>query len=96
MLACLQGQLGEGEVGVWGGGDDDDVNRGVLDHLLCGAEGLHAGVILLGVIVGLGGTLNDRVELELGDLVHEGNVEDLGAEAVANNTDVVCLGGHFR
>lgn len=96
MLASLQGQLGEGEVGIRGSGDDHDVNGGILDHLLCGAEGLHAGVILLSVIVGLGSALDDGVELELGDFLHEGNMEDLSAEAVANNTDVVSSRSHDR
>jgi hypothetical protein len=94
VLAGLQCQLGEGEVGIRGGGDDHYINCRVLYHLLGGAEGLHARVVLLSIIVGLGSALDNGVELELGDLFHEGNVEDLCAEAVANNTDVVRFGRH--
>jgi hypothetical protein len=36
------------------------------------------------------------MKLELGNLRDEGNVEDLGAEAVADNTDVVSFGGHYE
>ena len=96
VLAGLKCQLGEGEVGIWGSGDDHDINCGVLDHLFGGAEGLHARVVLLGIIVCLGGALDNGVELELGDLVHEGNVEDLCAEAVADNADVVGFGSHYE
>lgn len=94
MLARLQRRLAQSKVGVRSSGDDDNVDSRVLDQLLSGTVRLHAGVILLRIIVGLGGALHDRIELELRDLRHERNVEDFGTEAVANDTDVVSLGGH--
>lgn len=94
VLASFQRQLAQGKVGVRGSGDDDKVNRGVLDQLLSGAIGLHTGMVLLGIIVGLGRPLHDRVELQLRNLLHEGNMKDLGTEAVADNADIPGLGGH--
>lgn len=79
---------------VGGGGNDHNVNRRVLDHLLRGAEGLHTGVVLLGIIVRLRGALDDGIELQLRDLGNEGNVEDLCTEAVANNANVISLASH--
>lgn len=94
MLSRLQSLLDQGEVGIRGGGHNHHVDRGVVDQLVGGPVGLDTGVVLLSIVAGLGATLNNRVELQLGNLLHEGDVENLGAEAVADHADVVGLGGH--
>lgn len=94
VLASLQSQLAQVKVRVWRGSDNHHVDRGVLDHLIGRPEGLEAGVILLRIVIRLGGTLHDRIELQLWDLLHERNVEDLCAKAVADNADVVDFGDH--
>lgn len=94
VLASLKCQLAQVKVRVRRGGDDHHVNRGVLDHLISSPEGLDTRVILLRVVIGLGTTLDDSVELQLGNLLDEGDVEDLRAEAVADNTDIVGFRGH--
>lgn len=94
MLASLKRQLAQIKVRVWRSSDNHHVDRGILDHLIRRPEGLDTGVILLRVIIRLGCTLHHGVELQLGDLLDERDVEDLCAEAIADNADVVCFGGH--
>lgn len=94
MLASLQRQLGQRKVRIGGSGDDHYVDCGVLDHLLRGTERLNTGMILLSIIILLRGALDNCVELEFWDLLHEGNVEDLCAEAVAHNADIISLASH--
>lgn len=94
VFAGLQRELGESEMRIGGSGDDDHVDRGVLDHLLGGAERFYAGVIDLDIIILLRCALDNCVKVELGDFLHEGNVKDLCAEAVADNADIVNLAGH--
>lgn len=94
MLASLEGQFAQRKVRVRSSSDDDNVDSRVLHQLLGGTVRLQAGVILLSIILGLRGALHDSVELQLRNLGDEGNVEDLGTEAVADDTDVVGLGSH--
>lgn len=80
VLAGLEGALGQVEVVVGRGGDDDDVDFGVGD------EGEGVCVVLEGWVVGggrvgwLGGALDDGVEGEGGGCGDEGDVEDFGGE----------------
>lgn len=80
VLAGLKRALGQVEVVVGRGGDDDDVNFGVGD------EGERVCVVLEGRVVGrggvvcLGGALDDGVQGEGGGCDDEGDVEDFGGE----------------
>lgn len=80
VLAGLERLLGEVEVVVGRRRDDDDVDVRVGD------EGVGAGVVLEGGIVGgrgvvgLGRALDDGVQLEAWGCDDEGDVEDLGGE----------------
>ena len=94
MLSSLQCQFAQVKVRVWGGGDDDDIDRGVLQQVFGRAIGLDSGVIFLGIVVGFGSALHDSIQLEFRNLRDEGDVKDLCAEAVADNADVPYLGGH--
>ena len=95
MLARVEGQLGQGDMRVRSRGDDYHIDGGILHQVLGGAVGLDAWVVLLGIVIGLGGALDNGVKVEVRNLGDEGDVEDLGAEAVADDANVVGLGGHF-
>ena len=94
MLSVLQGQLGQLVMRVWGGSDNDDINSVILDHVLGSPIGLDARVILLGIIVGLGCTLNDSVQFQLRNIGNKRNVKSFSAEAVSDHTNVESLGSH--
>lgn len=67
-------------MGFGDAGDDDDVNVFVGEGLVDAAVGLGARVVLLGIVSGLRGALDDAMELiEVGQGENEGNVEDFGA-----------------
>jgi len=94
MLPSLQSQPGQLVVRVGRGRDHDDIDARILDHLLGAAVGPDAREVHCGVVARLGVALHDGVQPELGDIVDEGDLEDLGAEAVAYDADVPRLGGH--
>lgn len=81
MLAGLEGLLGEVEVVVGRGGDDNDIDVRVGDEVVGGSVVLEVGVVGGGGVVGLGGALDDGVQLEAGGCGDEGDVEDFGGEA---------------
>lgn len=94
MLPSLESQLGQLIVRVRRRRDHNNIDALILDHVLGAAVGLDARVVLFGIILGLGVTLDNGVQLELGNGLDEGDLEDLGAEAVAYDADVPRLGGH--
>lgn len=81
VLAGLEGLLGEVEVVVGRGGDDNDIDVGVGDEVVGGSVVLEVGVVGGGGVVGLWGALNDGVQLKAGGCGDEGDVEDFGGEA---------------
>lgn len=95
MFSVLQRQLAQGVVGVGGGGDNDDIDAGILDHVFGSTVRLDAGVVLLGIVFGLRGALDNGVELQLRDFREEGQVEGFGTEAVANHANIPGLRGHI-
>ena len=82
VLAGEEGLFGEVEVGLVGGGDDDELDGWVGEGLFDGAEDAGGGV-------GFGGfvafALDDGLELEAGDCADEGGVEDASCQAEADD-----------
>ncbi len=74
--------MGEVEVRFIGGADDDEVDGGVAEGFFGGAKDAGAGVGLGG---GVSGALDDGGELEAGDRVDEGAVEDFAGETEADD-----------
>lgn len=95
MFPTLQRQLGQREMRIRGRGDNDNIDGGILDHVFGTAVRLDTRVVLFGIIVGLGSTLDNRVEIQFGDLLDEGDMEGFGAEAVADYAYIPGLGGHI-
>lgn len=96
MLPTLQRQLDQLKMRIRRRRNNHHTNPRILHHLLGRPVGLDTRVVLFSIVVGLGGTLDDGVELELGDFADEGDVEGFGAEAVAYDADVEGFGGHVR
>src|SRR5581483_3094809 len=94
VLAGLERLRGEVELGLVGCGDDDEVDGGVGEGFVDGAEDARGGV-------GLGGfvalALDDRSQFQGGDGGDEGAVEDFSGEAEAEDCAAdgsVGCGGH--
>lgn len=81
VLAGLEGALGQVEVVVGRGGDDNDVDVWVGDEGGRVCVVLESWVVGGRGVVGLGGALDDGVEVEGGGCGDEGDVEDFGGEA---------------
>jgi hypothetical protein len=94
MLPSLKRKLSQVEMRIRRSGDDDDVDPRILNELFGAAVGLDSWVVLLGVVLRFRCSLDDSVQLELRDVLDEGDVESFGAEAVADDADVEGFGGH--
>lgn len=92
MLAGFEGLLGQVEVVVGRGGDDNDIDVGVGDEVVGGSVVLEVGVVGGGGVVGLGGALDDGVQLEAGGCGDEGDVEDFGGEAGGRERVMLVVG----
>lgn len=94
MLASLECQFAQIKVRVWRGGHNHNIDRSIFHHLIRSSERLDARMILLRIVIRFRSALDYSVELQFWDLLDEGNMEDLGAEAVANDADVINFRGH--
>lgn len=61
----------------------------ILDHLFAGPVALDARMAFLRIVTWSGGSLDDGVEMEVRHGCDQGDVEDFGGEAVADDGDVV-------
>ena len=95
MLSMLQGQFRQLIMRLWCGSDNDDIDSVILDHVFGSPIGLDAGVILLGIVVGLWCTLDNSVQFQMGDIGNKRNVECFGAEAISDHTNIKSLGSHL-
>ena len=77
--------MGEGEVGVVGSANDDEVDGGVGEDFFGGGEDAGVGIGCGCRGGAVGGLDDDGGELEAGDGVDEGAVEDFAGEAVADD-----------
>ena len=90
MLPRLERSQRQVEMCVWRRGDDDDVHFRVGEELVRRGPVLH----VRRVVLGRGGgardraALDDGVQAQGGGEFDEGDVEDFGGEAVADDTDV--------
>lgn len=91
MLAGLEGLGGEIEVSFAGCGYDDEIDGGVGEGFVCGAEDARGRVSLRGLVAF---ALDDGGELEAGDGGDEGAVEDLTGEAEAEDSTANGRFGH--
>ena len=91
MLAGGEGLFGEGEVGLVGGGDDDELDFRVCQQFFDGTDGL-AGGVRLRCFVGL--AFDEGYEFEAGYSADEGCVKDFCCESESDDAyaDVCC---HF-
>lgn len=83
MLAGLEGEGGEIEVGLAGCGDDDEVDGGVGEGFFGRAQDTRGRIGLRGLVTF---ALHDGGELEAGNGSDEGAVEDLAGKAEAKDS----------
>lgn len=94
MLSSLQGQFGQVVMRVWRGGDDNYVDPRIPDQLLRASVRFDPGMVFLCVILGFRSSLDNRIQLELRNVLDKGDMEDFGAGTVADDAEIPCFGGH--
>lgn len=73
---------------IWGCGHNHNINHFVLAQIIHRWIDLYAGMVFSSIVFGLEAPLHDSMEIQLGHMCDEGDVEDLGTEAITNDPDI--------
>ena len=92
----IEGRLRQLRMAFWGCAHEHHVNQRILQHIFHAPIHLDPRVVLFGVIVRLGAPLHHSMEFEVRNSLNKWNVKGFGAEAIANDSDIVLLGCHVE